>query len=351
MTDHDDDHEEGVTAGIDAGLSIETVEMHTAGEPVRIVTAGFPIPRGGTLLERRRDALARLDHLRRLLMAEPRGHADMYGALLVPASHPEADLAVLFMHNEGYSTMCGHAVIALGRYAVDRGLVPAVEPETAVNIECPCGLVRARVEVREGRAGRVRFESVPAFALARDAVVLTERFGPVTVDVAYGGAFYAVLPAASLGLDVELSPVGRLVEAAMEVKAAARTLALSHPDDADLAFLYGTILTDGSDAWDEAPTANACVFADGQVDRSPTGSGVTARLALMHRRGQVAVGQARLFRSVTGGLFEGRVLAATRAGPHPAVTVEVGGEAFYTGAARFTAEPGDPLAGGFLLRR
>lgn len=335
-----------------AALSIRTVEMHTAGEPVRIIEAGYPALLGATLLEKRRDARDRLDRLRRLLMAEPRGHADMYGALLVPPDHALADLAVLFLHNEGYSTMCGHAVIALGRYAVDRGLVAAVEPETEVNVQCPCGLVRARVEVRGGRAGRVRFASVPAFALYRDAVAITERFGPVTVDIGYGGAFYAVLPAAELGLDVAASPVARLAEAAMEVKAAAsRAVPISHPDDPDLAFLYGTILTDGAEAWSDAPTSNVCVFADGQVDRSPTGSGVTARLALMHRRGRIAVGQARLFRSVTGGLFEGRVLEATRAGPHPAVVVEVAGEAFYTGKAVFTVEPADPLGQGFLLRR
>jgi len=333
-------------------VSIRTIEMHTAGEPVRIIEGGYPVPRGATLLERRRDARQRLDHLRRMLMAEPRGHADMYGALLVPPDHPDAHLAVLFMHNEGYSTMCGHAVVALGRYAVDRGLVGAVEPETIVNVQCPCGLVRARVEVQGGRAGRVRFESVPAFAFARGAVALTERYGPVTLDVGYGGAFYAVLPAADLGLDVETSRLADLVDAATEVKAAvSRAVPLSHPDDPDLAFLYGTILTDGADAWSEAPTTNVCVFADGQVDRSPTGSGVTARLALMHRRGLIAAGQTRLFRSVTGGLFEGRVLATTRAGPHPAVSVEVGGEAHYTGEASFTVEASDPLAWGFLLRR
>ena len=157
---------------------ITTVEMHTGGEPVRIVTGGYPPLEGATLLEKRRYARDRLDHLRRMLMAEPRGHADMYGALLVAPDLPDADLAVLFLHNDGYSTMCGHAVIALGRYAVDRGLVPVREPETTVRIQCPCGLVTARVEVADGRAGRVRFSSVPAFVLARDAVVVTERFGP-----------------------------------------------------------------------------------------------------------------------------------------------------------------------------
>ena len=200
---------------------ITTVEMHTAGEPVRIVTGGYPPPCGATILEKRRYARDHLDHLRRMLMAEPRGHADMYGALLVEPDLPEAHLAVLFLHNEGYSTMCGHAVIALGRFAVERGLVPIREPETEVRIQCPCGLVAATVEVQDGRAGRVRFASVPAFAFARDAVVVTGEFGPVTLDVGYGGAFYGVLPAAALGLDLERSPVARLVEAAMAIKHAA----------------------------------------------------------------------------------------------------------------------------------
>jgi proline racemase len=331
-------------------VSIRTVEMHTAGEPVRIITDGYPIPEGATLLERRRDAQARLDRYRRLLMSEPRGHAEMYGALLVPPDLPDAHMAVLFLHNEGYSTMCGHAVVALGRYAVDHGLVVREEPLTEVRIQCPCGLVRAQVEA--GRAGRVRFESVPCFAFARDAVVVTRTFGPVTLDIGYGGAFYTVLPAAELGLDLEASPLGRLVDAAMEIKeAASRSLALAHPDSDDLAFLYGTILTDGADDWTEEPTTNICVFADGQVDRSPTGSGVGARLALMHRRSRIGLGQRRRFRSVTGGIFEGQVVRPVRTGPHPAVITEVAGEAYYTGEGHFIVEEADPLAWGFRLRR
>lgn len=333
--------------GAPAPVRITTVEMHTGGEPVRIVTGGYPLPRGATLLEKRRDARDRLDRWRRLLMAEPRGHADMYGALLVEPDLPGADLAVLFLHNEGYSTMCGHAVIALGRFAVDRGLV-AVPPgaaEAEVRVQCPCGLVVARVEVP---GGAVRFAGVPAFALHRDAVVLAGPFGPVTLDVAYGGAFYAVLPAAELGLDVAASPLGALVDAAAAVKAAAAAqLPLSHPDAPDLGYLYGVILTDG----DDEGSRNLCVFADGQVDRSPTGSGVAARLALLHRRGRVAVGEVRRFGSVTGAVFTGRVLATARAGPHPAVVAEVGGRASYTGEAVFTVEDDDPLRDGFLLRR
>jgi trans-L-3-hydroxyproline dehydratase len=331
---------------------ITTVEMHTGGEPVRIVTGGWPGIEGRTLLEKRRFVRERHDRWRRVLMAEPRGHAEMYGALLVEPDLPEADLAVLFLHNEGWSTMCGHAVIALGRWAIDTGIVPVREPESLVRIQCPCGLVTARVEVAAGRAGRVRFASVPAFAFARDAVVATNLFGPVSMDVGYGGAFYGILPAAELGLDLAASPLGRIVETALALKAAAMgQLSLAHPGEPDLAFLYGIILTDGHDGSGGRPTTNICVFADGQVDRSPTGSGVTARMAVMHRRRQVEQGEPRRFRSVTGAEFTGTVLEATRAGPHPAVIVEVGGEAFYTGEAGFWVEPEDPLGEGFLLRR
>ena len=337
-------------------LTIETVEMHTGGEPVRIVVAGYPPIPGATLLAKRRQARERLDAFRRLLMFEPRGHFDMYGVIPVApdppkSGEPPADLAVLFMHNEGYSTMCGHAVIALGRWAVDSGRVPLRAPETPVAIQCPCGLVRARVQIENGKAGAVAFESVPAFAFALDAAVEVPGAGRVTLDIGYGGAFYAVLPAARFGLDVRASPTRALVDAAAAVTEAARAqLPLAHPDDPDLAFLYGTILTDGADAWSEAPTANICVFAAREVDRSPTGSGVTARLALQHARRQIQLGQSRKFESITGAIFSGKVLRETSCGNHPAVTIEVSGKAHYTGTARFTLEDDDEIGQGFLLK-
>ncbi len=335
---------------------IETVEMHTGGEPVRIVTSGYPPIPGETIFAKRRHAREHLDHLRRRLVFEPRGHFDMYGVIPVEPDLAEADLAVLFMHNEGYSTMCGHAVIALGRWAVDSGIVPARAPETAVAIQCPCGLVRARVAVDErGRTGAVRFESVPAFAFALDRMVELPGRAPVAVDIGYGGAFYAVLPAARLGLDVRTSRVRDLVDAAAAVTEAAQgQVALAHPDDPDLAFLYGTILTDGADEWADTPTANVCVFAAREVDRSPTGSGVTARIALQHARGLIGLGRERRFESLTGAVFTGRVASRLQAAYSPdgyeAVTVEVTGRAHYTGKAQFVAEPDDALRDGFLLR-
>jgi len=329
---------------------LAVVDMHTGGEPVRIVTGGYPALPKGTILEKRQYVRENLDHLRKVLMFEPRGHFDMYGALLVEPDLPGADLAVLFMHNEGYSTMCGHAVIALGRYAVDQGIVAAVEPFTTVNIECPCGMVVATVEVTDGKAGSVSFESVPSFLFASDQTVTFEKYGTITYDIAYGGAFYALADCHQFGLEFGRDPVSAFVEAATALTEAARqAVPLSHPDHDDLAFLYGSILTDGADAWSPEPTRNVCVFADAQVDRSPTGSGVTARLAAMHAKGEIEQGRKRVFESIVGSHFEGEVASAIMAGNRRAIVARVSGHAWYSGKAEFMVEDGDPLAPGFLV--
>ena len=334
-----------------ADTRIETIDMHTGGEPVRIVTKGYPAISGGTILEKRRFARDHLDAFRRLIMFEPRGHYDMYGVLPVAPDLPGADMAVLFIHNEGYSTMCGHATIALGRYALDQGMIKAGADSMArLNLQCPCGLVEVSVAASGPDKGRVSFISVPAFAFALDVVIDLPGKGKVTLDIGYGGAFYAFLPAGVFGLDVRSSPTGELVAAASAVTRAVQAqVNLHHPDDPDLAFLYGTILTDGGDGA-SGPTANICVFAANEVDRSPTGSGVTARLALMAARGEIADQAWRQFESVTGAIFQGRVASHLRTGEFPAIRAEVAGRAYYTGRASFTVEPEDPLAGGFLLR-
>ena len=333
--------------------TIVTAEMHTGGEPVRIVESGYPALAGETILDKRRYARERFDHLRTALMHEPRGHFDMYGVIPVEPDLPEADLAVLFIHNEGYSLMCGHAVLALGRYAVDKGLVEAQEPETRMVIQCPCGPVTVYAEVRGGRAGRVRFHSVGAFAYGLGRTAQVPGYGPVPYDVAYGGAFYALAPASAFGRDVRNSPASELRAAASALsEAVAGECELAHPDSGELAYLYGSILTDGVE--DERPSANICVFADAQVDRSPTGSGVTARMAARYARGQVKPGEERVFTSVTGSEMTGKVVSVAPGsgvgGNHPVAVVEVAGRAHYTGSARFTIEPDDPLPAGFLLR-
>lgn len=331
---------------------LSVIDMHTGGEPVRIVTGGYPpIPRG-TILEKRAWVRENLDHLRKMLMFEPRGHYDMYGVLPVEPDLPGADLAVLFMHNEGYSTMCGHAVVALGRYAVDQGIVAAVEPVTIVNIECPCGMVVASVEVKEGKAGAVSFESVPAFLHARDLSVDLPGHGRIAFDVAYGGAFYALADCRQFGLAFGQSRARDFVDAAVALTGRVkRDVPLAHPDHADLAFLYGSILTDGGDGSGGVATRNVCVFAEAEVDRSPTGSGVTARLAAMHARGEAGIGQPRLFESIVGSRFTGEVartvaLADGRSG----IVARVGGRAHYSGRAEYWVEDGDELGRGFLVR-
>lgn len=329
---------------------LSVIDMHTGGEPVRIVTGGYPPIPKGTILEKRAWVRENVDHLRRLLMFEPRGHYDMYGALLVEPDLPDADLAVLFMHNEGYSTMCGHAVIALGRYAVDEGMVPVREPVTIVNIEAPCGLVTASVEVKDGKAGAVSFESVPAFLFARDQATDLPGFGTVGFDIAYGGAFYALADCRQFGLEFGRNRVRDFVDAATALTERLKAdFPLAHPDHPDLAFLYGTILTDGGLGQD-APTRNVCVFADAEVDRSPTGSGVTARLASMYAKGEIALGESRSFESIVGSRFTGAVARAVRAGTHDAIIARVGGRAFYSGRAEFWLEEDDELGRGFLLR-
>ncbi|MET0942109.1 MAG: proline racemase family protein [Mesorhizobium sp.] len=330
---------------------LTVIDMHTGGEPLRIVTGGYPPIPKGAILEKRAYVRDHLDHYRKILVFEPRGHYDMYGALLVEPSLPGADLAVLFMHNEGYSTMCGHAVIALGRYAIDYGLVAPQEPVTTVNIECPCGMVVASVEVTDGKTGVVSFESVPAFLAARDRRIQLPGLDDIVFDVAYGGAFYAIADCRQFGLEFGRDRARDFVDAATALTEKVKAeVPLSHPDHDDLAFLYGSILTDGNESFSEEPTRNICVFADAEVDRSPTGSGVTARLAAMHAKGQIGIGQTRIFESIVGSQFAGNVARRTKAGPHDAVIARVAGRAYYSGNSEFLVEDDDPLGQGFLVR-
>jgi proline racemase len=323
-------------------------DLHTAGEPVRIVTGGYPALAGGTILDKRREALERHDHLRRAMMWEPRGHAGMYGVIPVASSLPGAAFAVLFTHHEGYSTMCGHATIALAKWAIETGRVPAAEPETHFAFEAPCGLIRVRAAVARGVVTHAVFESVPSFVFAEGVEVQVPGFGPVSCDIAYGGAFYAVVPTAAFGLAYTTTPLPKLVDAAAALTDAIRaSMTISHPEEPDLGFLYGTILTDG--AQPPLDSANLCIFAERQIDRSPTGSGVTARMALDHAKGLVRLGEPRRFRSITGGIFTGCIASQTILGPRQTVTVEVGGQAHWMGRGEFIIEDGDRLGFGFEL--
>jgi trans-L-3-hydroxyproline dehydratase len=339
---------------MDQPVIIAVTDMHTAGEPVRIVERGYPELRGATILEKRRDALTHHDALRRMLMLEPRGHDGMYGVIPTAPCAPDADLAVLFTHQEGYSTMCGHATIAIGRWAVDSGRVALHDGRASFNLEAPCGVIRVEVEQDGAGAPRVAFESVESFAHALDVDVATPHHGSVRLDIAFGGAFYAILPASRIGLSLFESPLADLVAAGVEVTDAARAaVAITHPSEPDLGFLYGTILTDDVDlgAHGGAASSNLCIFAEGQIDRSPTGSGVTARIALAAARGKMTPGQSCEIRGVSGEGFTGTLASVRPAPGGPVSRVRVEGRAYYSGRSELIAEPGDRFAHGFTLPR
>lgn len=330
---------------------IDVVDMHTAGEPVRIITGGYPELTGATILDKRREAQARHDHIRRALMLEPRGHAGMYGVIpCAPSAQARAqgaDLACLFTHASGYSTMCGHATIAIGRWAVEAGLVDhrmAPDRRSArFGLELPCGIVTVEARIEEGRVVASGYESAPAFVSELDVAIEVPGLGPVTLDIVFGGAFYAILPVSRLGLDFE-APLKERIGAGMAVFHALRAQrpAPCHPDEPDLSFLYGVILTD--DAKGEEDTRNLCLFGEGQIDRSPTGSGVTARMALDLARGHITQMRSRRF---LGPTCEAFTASAWRDGAATRARVE--GRSFHSARARFEIEADDPLGEGFLL--
>ena len=333
-----------------SGERVVVVDSHTGGEPFRVVVEGAPPLVGETMVERRRNAQAHLDHLRRILMWEPRGHADMYGAFLGPPVEAGSDISVLFMHNEGFSTMCGHGIIALAKVALETGILPAIEPETTLRIDTPAGMVAATAEVSAGRVGGVRFRNVPSFVSELDATVTVPGIGEVGYDLAFGGGFYAYVEAGSIGLTCTPADFDALVNAGRLIKAAVtRDRPIAHPDDDELGFLYGVIFT-GPPKDHHNHSANVCVFADGEVDRSPTGTGVSGRLAIEHARGRLAVGEVIVVESIIGSTFTGTVIEVTQVGGKPAVVPEIGGRAHILGRTEFWLDPSDQFGKGFLLR-
>lgn len=330
--------------------SYQVTDLHAAGEPVRIITDGAPKLTGASLLAKRQQAIDRYDGVRQLLMFEPRGHADMYGVWPTEADAPGCALAVLFMHNAGYSTMCGHATIALGRWVIDQGIVAATPPLTQFTLQCPCGPVNVRVETTpEGNPGEVTFDSVPAFAATLDTPIRLNNDRVVSVDLAYGGAYYAILPASRLGMDLTATPVDKLIAMGRQITAAGREqLTIQHPGEAALGFLYGCILTDDAGPPSTQLSRNLCIFGGGQVDRSATGSGITARLALAHARQQAKIGETFTFAGLSGVPFQGQIESIKKTGE---VIVSVTGKGFYSGESRFWLEADDPLPVGFSASR
>ncbi len=326
-----------------------TIDYHTAGEPFRIVVHGAPPIDGDSVLARREAAIhGPADGVRRLLCNEPRGHADMYGCFLVPPDDPGAVFGTLFWHKDGFSTACGHGTIALAAYAVDEGIVAApADGEVTLAIDVPSGRVGATVRRAGGRTVSIAFTNVPGHVVARGLEVPTSA-GMVLVDVGYGGAIYATAPAAQIGASITPQHLPAMIAVGREIKAALTgTDAARHPTDDRLSGIYGTIWYDDlGDRPDGPHQRNCTVFADGEVDRSPCGSGTSTRLVLLHDDGRIRAGQVLRHDSIVGSTFLGRVLGV---GPTGVIT-QVEGNAFRTGEHTFVLDPGDPLGDGFQLR-
>ena len=332
---------------------IRTTDYHTAGEPFRIVTGGVPELEGRTILERRRWALEHIDDVRRLLVNEPRGHADMYGGFVTPPDDDWGDVGVVFFHNEGYSTACGHGTIALVTWAVDTGRVapkPGAEAGTVpVIVDVPSGRLACVARLgADGRVAAVRFRNVPAFVLARDVTVRTAH-GIVTLDIAFGGAFYGSVDAGALGLPIGATSLPAFIALERELRPALeRSVQVTHPDEPELAGIYGVVFWERLGAGEQR---NVTVFADGEVDRSPCGSGTSARLASLHARGELAIGQPFRHRSIVDSVFDAWVVEeGPLVGDHASIVTEVEGSAYRTGESVFSLDPRDRLGTGFLLR-
>lgn len=325
-----------------------TVDLHVSGEPLRIITGGLPEIKGETQLERRAYCIEHLDHIREVLMYEPRGHYDMYGCIITPPATPGADLGVLFMHNEGWSTMCGHGVIAVVTMAIETGLIEINEENQKFIIDCPCGPVTAYAKCNGLEVESVSFENVPSFVFQKDFPVQIDDL-EFTVDISYGGAFYAVVDTQKFGLKVnakalhELQQLGDKIKYYIESKINVR-----HPEE-DISGIYGTIFYDEPNSSD-ADSRNVTVFADKQVDRSPCGSGTAARVATQYSRNALKQGKEFIHESITDGQFVSEVLSLTQVGEHEAIIPKVAGNAFITGFHQFVVDPRDSLAKGFLLK-
>ncbi|GAA4520089.1 proline racemase family protein [Actinoallomurus oryzae] len=328
--------------------TISAVDSHTEGMPTRVVTGGVaPIP-GATAAERRRYAVEHLDDLRRFLVDEPRGHAAMSGAILQPPLREDADWGVVYIEVSGFLPMCGHGTIGVATVLVETGMVEVTEPETVVRLDTPAGLVEARVAVRDGHAERVTLRNVASFALGHDLTVNVPDLGEVRYDMAYGGNFYAIVELSSVGLPFDRARKDDILKAGLAIMAAINEQRPPrHPADPLIAGCkHVQFLAPGSDA---RLSRNAMAIHPGWFDRSPCGTGTSARMAQLHARGELPLGAEFVNESFIGTRFTGRLVDTTRVGGVAAVVPEISGRAWITGTANYLLDPADPLPTGFVL--
>lgn len=328
---------------------IFTVESHTMGESLRLIVGGFPKVKGSSMPEKKAYFMEHYDDLHRALILEPRGHCNMYGAVLTSPCNPDADFGVIFMHGNGYHNMCGHGTIATNTIMVETGMIEVQEPNTSVKMETPAGLVSVNVNVEGGKAKSVSFENVPAFLYRKDAEVDVPGYGKLTMDISFGGSFFAIIDSQKLGLEICTENASKLTDAGMAIlRAANEQIEIIHPElphitTIDLCEIYGPAKSPDTDM------QNITIF-DGQIDRSPCGTGTCAKVATLWARGELALDEPFVYESVINTKFIGKAKRETTVGPYKAIIPEITGSAYITGYGQYVIDEDDPVKYGFSLQ-
>lgn len=329
--------------------SINVIDTHTMGEPTRIIVGGLPVIPGNTMPEKKKYLEENMDYIRTMVMYEPRGHKDMFGAIITQPTCSEADIGVIFMDGGGYLNMCGHGSIGVSTMLVETGMVEKVEPFTEIVLEAPAGLIKARVEVENGKVKGTSITNVPSFLYKEDIEIEVPNVGKVKLDISFGGSFFALVPANQLGIKVDLENVNELVEVGLAIRDILnRDVKISHPEKphintVDLVEIYDLPSTEGADF------KNVVVFGMGQFDRSPCGTGTSAKIATLYAKGKIGINEPFVYESITGTTFIGKVLRETKIGDYNGIVPEITGRAFITGFNQLVVDPDDPFRNGFAL--
>lgn len=327
---------------------ISTVDMHVSGEPLRIITDGFPEIKGNTQLERREYCMEHLDEFRKVLMYEPRGHHGMYGCIITPPAKEDSDFGVLFMHNEGWSTMCGHGIIAVVTMGIETGRFEVTEERPRFVIDSPAGEVIAYANVEGNRVKSVSFENVPSFVLEK-SIEMTIEGKDLVADIAFGGAFYVIMDSDQLDFKVSKKDLPQLQKWGTKIKHYIEAnYNVVHPDEPGLKGIYGVIYSD-SPVKEDSDLRNVTIFADEQIDRSPCGTGTSARLATLYTHGKMKNGDSFIHECITDGQFKGEIIGEETIAGIPGVVPQVEGTAYITGFHQFVTDPNDELPTGFIL--
>lgn len=327
---------------------LSVIDTHTAGEPTRIVLSGLPPIKGSTMMEKKQFMATQMDHFRTLLMHEPRGHNDMFGAILLPPVTQQGQYGVLFIEQVGYLDMCGHGTIGLTTALIESGMVQVSEPETIVTFDTPAGLVEGRAVVVNGRVIEVTVDNVPSFLYARDVDLVIPELGAINIDVSFGGNFVALVPASMLGVSLQLENIPSLIHIGQWIKEAInKKLLVQHPVNP---CIKGVELVEIYEPTPDVHGAkNIVIIGDGQVDRSPCGTGTSAAMAALHAKGELPLGVDFINESIIGTRFRGKLIEETTIGNYRGVLPEFSGSAYIVGFQHFVVDPNDPLKHGFRL--